>query len=256
MNRLLTCILSGAAFLAVSTASALAARPAKPNILHIHADDHRPDGLHALGNDVLRTPNLDTLVEQGFTFTHCYTQGSTIGAVCLPSRTMMLTGRSLLRIPGRKTEKADVPIALPTRIKAAGYETWHCGKSGNEYGAGIQAFDTNLVMNDSTAVLRRGSSERHADAAIKFLNERDRSRPFYIYLAPPVPHDPRVTAPEFHKYRSGMCVVWTGRLLQNEARRCAGGSHHHPGMDAPVHPGFGSGDRHWRPAFAQQHCST
>jgi len=47
--------------------------------------------------------------------------------------------------------------------------------------------------------LRRGSSERHADAAVKFLNERDKSKPFYIYLAPPVPHDPRVAAPEFHK---------------------------------------------------------
>ena len=35
----------------------------KPNILHIHADDHRPDGLHALGNPLLRTPNLDRLVE-------------------------------------------------------------------------------------------------------------------------------------------------------------------------------------------------
>jgi len=45
----------------------------KPNILHIHADDHRPDGLRALGNPLLQTPNLDTLVERGMTFTHCYT---------------------------------------------------------------------------------------------------------------------------------------------------------------------------------------
>ena len=37
--------------------------PAKrPNILHIHADDHRADGLGALGNPVVKTPNLDTLV--------------------------------------------------------------------------------------------------------------------------------------------------------------------------------------------------
>ena len=78
----------------------------KPNILHIHADDHRADGLHALGNPVLQTPNLDTLVERGMTFTHCYTMGSMIGAVCTPSRTMMLTGRSWLRIP-------KAPGALP-----------------------------------------------------------------------------------------------------------------------------------------------
>jgi arylsulfatase A-like enzyme len=176
------------------------AEPTRPNILHIHADDHRPDGLHSLGNDLLHTPNLDKLVESGFTFTNCYTQGSTIGAVCLPSRTMLLTGRSLFRIPDRKGETRHSVIPLATRIKAAGYETWHCGKSGNEYAAGIQAFNINLVMNDRTPDLRRGSSERHAEAAIKFLNERDKSKPFYIYLAPPVPHDPRVAAPEFHNY--------------------------------------------------------
>ena len=187
-----------AALLLGPLASAPAAEPNRPNILHIHADDHRADGLHSLGNGLLRTPNLDKLVEHGFTFTSCYTQGSTIGAVCLPSRTMLLTGRSLFRVPDRKGETRHPVTPLPRRIKAAGYETWHCGKGGNEYTAGIQAFDINLVMNDRTPDLRRGSSERHADAAIKFLTERDKSRPFYIYLAPPVPHDPRVAAPEFH----------------------------------------------------------
>lgn len=170
----------------------------RPNILHIHADDHRPDGLHALGNELLQTPHLDTLVERGFVFTHCYTQGSMIGAVCLPSRTMMLTGRGLFHIPERGAKATGV-TPLPAVIKAAGYETWHCGKAGNEFQAGIRAFDTNLVMDDHGPDLRRGSSERHADAAIKFLASRDQSKPFYIYLAPPVPHDPRVAAAEFHK---------------------------------------------------------
>jgi len=52
-----------------------AAEKPRPNILHIHADDHRADGLHALGNPLLVTPNLDTLVERGMTFTRCYTMG-------------------------------------------------------------------------------------------------------------------------------------------------------------------------------------
>ena len=50
--------------------------PKRPNILHIHADDHRADGLGAFGHPVVKTPNLDTLVARGFTFTHCYTMGS------------------------------------------------------------------------------------------------------------------------------------------------------------------------------------
>ncbi|MFO1490763.1 MAG: sulfatase-like hydrolase/transferase [Kiritimatiellia bacterium] len=168
----------------------------RPNILHIHADDHRADGLHALGAPLLQTPNLDTLAERGMVFTHCYTQGSMIGAVCLPSRTMMLTGRSLFRLPEARQPARDT---LAERIGAAGYATFHCGKGGNEYTAGIRMFATKVVMDDHGPVLRRGSSERHADRVLQFLGGRDRSKPFYIYLAPPVPHDPRVAAPEFHK---------------------------------------------------------
>jgi arylsulfatase A-like enzyme len=84
-------------------------------------------------------------------------------------------------------------------LSAAGYQTFHVGKGGNEFTAGLRAFETNLVMDDHPAELRRGSSERHADATIKFLRERTgTAQPFYIYFAPPVPHDPRVAAPEFH----------------------------------------------------------
>jgi arylsulfatase A-like enzyme len=170
---------------------------AAPNILHVHADDHRADGLRALGNPVLVTPHLDRLVESGFTFTRCYTQGSMVGGVCLPSRTMMLTGKSWLRIP--KPKEGDPVKSLAKVMSAAGYETFHIGKGGNEYTAGLGAFDTNLIMNDPKPEERRGSSERHADAVIDFLKRRTKDRPFYIYLAPPVPHDPRVAAPEFHK---------------------------------------------------------
>lgn len=176
------------------------ARP--PNILHLHADDHRADGLRALGNPLLETPHLDTLVARGTTFTHCYTMGSMVGAVCLPSRTMLLTGKSWLRIPDGRDKSADASHALPRVLSRAGYETFHVGKGSNEFTAGLAAFDTNLMHNDLPVELRRGSSERHADATIKFLRDRAAkgadAKPFYIYFAPPVPHDPRVAAPEFH----------------------------------------------------------
>ena len=170
--------------------------PRRPlNILHIHADDHRADGLGALGNPTLKTPHLDSLVAAGMTFRRCYTQGSMVGAVCLPSRTMLLTGRSLFRIPG---PGAPAPLTLAAALRAAGYETWHAGKGGNEYGPGIKAFDTNLVMDDR-GPQRAASSRRHADAAIAFLATRNAAKPFYMYVAPPVPHDPRTAEPEFHR---------------------------------------------------------
>ncbi len=41
----------------------------RPNFLVIVTDDQRPDTIHALGNPVISTPNLDRLVRQGMTFT-------------------------------------------------------------------------------------------------------------------------------------------------------------------------------------------
>ena len=166
-----------------------------PNILHIHADDHRADGLGALGSPGLQTPHLDRVVATGMTFRRCYTQGSMIGAVCRPSRTMMLSGRSLFRLPAPQAPAAQ---SLAPTLQAAGYQTWHIGKGGNEYTAGLQAFATNLILDDHGDALRAGSSRRHADAALALIESRAPDRPFYLYLAPPVPHDPRVAEPAFH----------------------------------------------------------
>ncbi len=185
-----------------------ATEKAKPNILHIHADDHRPDGLHALGNPLLITPHLDTVVERGMVFTRCYTMGSMVGAVCTPSRTMMLTGRSWLRIPAAPSAGAnakDPATFLPRIIQAAGYQTWHMGKTGNGFPAGLKEFETSTSDEGKGAgpeANRASCSQRLADRTIEFLKSRTaskESKPFYIYIAPPVPHDPRSAEPQFHK---------------------------------------------------------
>ncbi len=197
---------------------AVSAAERTPNILHIHADDMRPDCISALGHPVVKTPNIDSLVQRGLYFRHCYTQGSMVGAVCLPSRTMMLTGHSWLHVgvgakrngnkasesrSENKAEQAlDVNESMPKVLSAAGYETWHVGKGGNEYKAGLAAFDTNLI-DDARGEERRTASRRHADAAIDFLKQRSNDKPFYMYIAPPVPHDPRITEPEFMQMYQG-----------------------------------------------------
>lgn len=192
------------ALLLLTPLAGIHAAERKPNILHIHTDDHRADGLHALGTAVLQTPHLDTLVERGMTFSHCYSMGSMVGAVCTPSRTMMLTGRSWQRIPkasGALPNANDPATYLPRVMAAAGYQTWHMGKSGNAFPPGIQAFQTNII-DDGKGATRAGCSRRLADRTIAFIKTRSTTkepRPFYIYLAPPVPHDPRVAEPQFHK---------------------------------------------------------
>ena len=68
---------------------------ARPNVLLILSDDQRFDTIAALGNAEIRTPVLDSLVREGTSFTRAYIMGATQGAVCVPSRAMLHTGRNL-----------------------------------------------------------------------------------------------------------------------------------------------------------------
>jgi arylsulfatase A-like enzyme len=165
----------------------------RPNIVLVLTDDQRWDTIRALGNPDIETPNLDSLVARGFTFNNAYCMGSMIGAVCLPSRTMLITGRSLWRIPENPRAKSigeNVPL-LPKLLSEAGYATFHCGKANNSCTFGNAAFNTNIETQGRTA----DSATEHCEAVLDFLRGHDLRRPFFIYLAPPVPHDPR-SAPE------------------------------------------------------------
>jgi arylsulfatase A-like enzyme len=167
----------------------------RPNILLILADDQRWDTIAALGTSEIHTPNLDRLVSRGFRFNNAYCMGSMIGAVCLPSRTMLMTGRSLWRIPKLPHPEVTPPgvHVVPTLLERAGYVTFHSGKAGNVCRFGNAAFATNIETNGRT----ERSATEHADNAIAFLAKHDARKPFFLYLAPPVPHDPRLAPLEY-----------------------------------------------------------
>ena len=100
----------------------------RPNILFLFTDDQRFDTLSALGNDEIKTPNIDKLVQTGTTFTHAHIMGGTSGAVCIPSRAMMLTGRTLFSLNGVGSVIPEEHVTLPETMRQAGYTTFHAGK--------------------------------------------------------------------------------------------------------------------------------
>jgi arylsulfatase A-like enzyme len=187
------------------------AKAAHPNILFILSDDHRADCVGALGNPHIKTPTLDKLVGQGVSFSRTYVMGSMEGAVCAPSRCMMQTGRSLFHLPrtnlrkgytefaaamADKTEGRDWAL-LPRVLHANGYVTFHIGKRGNECVPALDSYELDVTHNDSKPEERALSSQVHADGVINYLRTRKSTQPFFIYLAPPVPHDPRIAPREF-----------------------------------------------------------
>lgn len=60
----------------------------RPNIVVILTDQQRYDTIRALGFDYVDTPNLDRLIEQGVTFTNCFSAAPT----CAPARASLFTG--------------------------------------------------------------------------------------------------------------------------------------------------------------------
>lgn len=105
------------------------------NVLFLIADDQRFDTIQALGNKEIQTPNLDNLVSRGVSFTEAFIPGGTSGAVCMPSRAMIHTGRFLTDFPNCGQEIPSDYALLGEILKDQGYQTcgigkWHNGLEG------------------------------------------------------------------------------------------------------------------------------
>jgi arylsulfatase len=99
----------------------------KPNILFIMTDQQRWDALGATG-DWVNTPNLDSLAEEGFLFSNCYTNSP----VCAPARISLASGLYPHNHGLWHNNAYDLPAGLFTWMKAArnnGYRTSLFGKA-------------------------------------------------------------------------------------------------------------------------------
>lgn len=106
----------------------------RPHIIFLFTDDQRFDTIRALGNDRIHTPNLDALVARGTAFTHACIPGGTVPAVCMPSRAMVNSGRSLFHLQGAGEEIPADHATLGETLRRKGYRTfaagkWHNGKA-------------------------------------------------------------------------------------------------------------------------------
>jgi len=188
----------------------------KPNILFLLADDQRADTIGAYGNEHIKTPNLDKLVARGFSFRRNYCLGSNGGAVCVPSRAMIHSGRTYFNVDA--TMKG-VRI-MPELLRENGYTTFATGKWHNQQESFLRGFEKGKAvffggMADHTKVpvvdlspagqlvnKRTGdrfSSEMFTNAAIEFLEGYKEDKPFFAYVAFTAPHDPRNPPVEYRQ---------------------------------------------------------
>jgi arylsulfatase A-like enzyme len=119
----------------------------RPNILFLFTDDQRFDTIHVLGNEQILTPTMDSLVARGTTFTNAYIMGGSCPAVCMPSRAMLMTGRTLYRLEEQGQGIPQEHTLLGETLQGTGYTTfgsgkWHNGPSSyaRSFAAGAEIF--------------------------------------------------------------------------------------------------------------------
>jgi len=201
----------------------------RPNLLFVFSDDQSFDTIRATGNREVSTPNLDRLVSEGTLFTHAYNMGSWSGAVCIPSRTMLNTGRFLW--PTRRLHQDMAPELeagrfWAQRLQRVGYRTyftgkWHVSADVNRI-FGVTGTVRGGMPRDTPEGYNRPRTDqpdpwspwdprfggfweggRHwsevvGDDALRFLGvAQEESEPFFMYIAFNAPHDPRQSPQEF-----------------------------------------------------------
>lgn len=217
-GRIVASALAAALALPAATAGEGGATPVRPSVLFLLSDDQRADAISAHGNPYVRTPSLDRLARRGFSFREAHILGANQGAVCAPSRAMLMSGRTLFRV----LDTLDGVPTFPEAFRRSGYLAFITGKWHQSEPSLARSFERGRHvflggMSDHAAVPVRDlapdgtlgetrrvgfSTDVFAEAAVRFLRERAADRgggPFLAYVAFTAPHDPR-TPPE--PYRS------------------------------------------------------
>jgi arylsulfatase A len=223
MNRCLLALLT----LPALTAAATAAEKA-PNVIIFLADDLGSGDLACYGHPRIQTPNLDAFARQGVRLAQCYSAS----AVCSPSRSAILTGRTPHRngvytwiTEGSEVHLRASEITMAKLLKEAGYATCHVGKwhlngkfndpaqpQPNDHGyehwmatqnnaAPSHKDPDNFVRNGKPVGKLDGfSAPLVVEEAIDWLTtKRDKAKPFFLAVWTHEPHLPIETDPQFQK---------------------------------------------------------
>lgn len=196
----------------------------QPNIVLIFADDLGYGDLGCYGHAKFKTPVLDCMAEEGARLTDFYVPVP----YCAPSRGTILTGRYPFRhgvvrnpCPDAGVNDVGLPdseVTLAEALKSAGYATscigkWHLGHKPqfNPLRHGFDEYLGILYSNDMRPVelidgekvveypvVQATLTKRYTRRALDFI-ERNRKRPFFLYLPHAMPHKPLAASEEFYK---------------------------------------------------------
>ncbi|TWT65099.1 arylsulfatase [Allorhodopirellula solitaria] len=201
-------------------------RAESPNVILIMSDDQGGGDYGFMGNDLIRTPHLDTMKDQSGFLSNFY-----VSPVCAPTRASLMTGRYNYRTRcidtyiGRAM-MAPEEVTVAEVLRDAGYQTgiygkWHLGDSyplramdqgfqdslvirgggigqpSDPIGAEGKYTDPILIRNGEEVPLKGYCTDLYFDAAIDFIEETVKTeQPFFTYIATNAPHGPFHDVPD------------------------------------------------------------
>jgi uncharacterized sulfatase len=204
-----------------------AAESQKPNIVLILADDLGYGDLSGYGHPKFKTPHLDRMAAEGAKLTHF----NCPMAYCAPTRAALLTGRYPFRCGmtsnpapdgGPDADGLHLPeseITLAQLLKQGGYATgmigkWHLGHAKPEWLPTHRGFDeyygipysndmrpVQVLEGDQRVeypVVQATLTQRYTARALDFI-ERNKARPFFLYIPHAMPHKPLAASDAFYK---------------------------------------------------------
>jgi arylsulfatase A-like enzyme len=204
-------------------AAPAAAASERPNVVIFLADDLGWSDVGFRGGPI-DTPSLDRLAQEGVDLHRFYAT-----PICSPTRAALMTGRDPMRLgvayavilPWSNNGIHPDEHFMPQSFQAAGYQTaivgkWHLGHAQETYHPNRRGFDhfyghlhtevgyfppfsnqggRDFQRNGESIDDRGYESFLLADEASRWIRERDRERPFFLYMPFIAPHTP-LDAPE------------------------------------------------------------
>ncbi|WNJ94297.1 sulfatase [Vibrio ruber] len=201
----------------------------RPNIVYIIVDDQRYDAMGFINNEAV-TPNMDKLAKNGVYFKNAFVTTSLSG----PSRASILTGMYAHNhgmVDNNKNPDVYKLHYFPEELKKVGYQTgffgkWHFGGVEKEGKPGFAGFDRwisfigsnsqgnyypvdmfgrpSMLNVDGKEVKQKGYiTDELTDYAIDWLDHRDKSKPFMLYLGHKGVHADFLPAPRHYGKLAG-----------------------------------------------------
>ena len=170
----------------------------RPNIVFIMADDHAYQAISAYSNELIQTPNIDRLANEGAIFT----RATVTNSICAPSRAVMLTGKHSFmngKVDNHMPFDWEQPN-FPKLMQANGYQTAMIGKIHLD---GIpQGFDFSMVLpgqghyynpdfliEGERVQIEGYVSDIITETTLDWLkNKRDADKPFALLYHHKAPH--------------------------------------------------------------------